>query len=111
MRPEQFAAAIHSAARPSKRSHWPALLGIAAISMAATSAVLSWQERDFRDASTAAARLACESQDAVMRENGVTVLLRDARASIEVLKRVRDEGGVGSTDAGNAIRDLQSALR
>lgn len=88
-----------------------AVLGFAAIAMAATSAVLSWHERDFRGACTNSARLAAAAQDVDMQRNGITVMLRDARESIAVLRQIREQGGACAKDADNALQGLLAELR
>lgn len=87
------------------------VLAFAMVGLAATSAVLSWNERDFRGACTTAARLACEARDPAMQRHGVIVLLRDARESVAVLRRVRDEGGACAADAENALALIEQAIR
>lgn len=109
MNPDDFAGVLPGAIKPS-RSYLP-VLGFAAIAMAATSAVLTWNDRDFRDATTAAARAMCESQDPAARGNAIVVLTRDALESVATLRRLQDEGGPSADHARNALRSLELSLR
>lgn len=108
MNPDQFAEAV-AGQRP--RRSYVAVLGFAAITMAATSAVLTWQERDFRGACTSSARLAAQANDQAMRRNAIVMLVRDARASIELLQQLEAEGGPASAEAKLAIQQIAGILR
>ncbi len=87
------------------------MLAIAAASMfvfLGATAGAAWQKKQLMANPTALARARLIASPTTGVDAEIAVMLRDARASVETLKRLRD---AGSASAGHALHHLQQELR